>query len=138
MQRRFVKRHVHFGERHGRAQRDEKRAKLSRLVGLPIQHELNQRAVGNQIAMQVIPLDVFKMLEAVTNGVRQRAVVIVICHQRNQSRRKDDASGAHFHRRPGLVALHFGQRLTAEFQNRVAAGARQAHADGGHVVERAA
>lgn len=62
VQRGFVKRHVHFGERHGRAQRDEKRAKLSRLVGLPIQHELNQRAVGNQIAMQVIPLDVFKML----------------------------------------------------------------------------
>ena len=93
---------------------------------------------NDQIAMQVIPLDVFKMLEAVANGVRQRAVVIVICHQRNQSRRKDDASGAHFHRRPGLVALHFGQRLTAEFHNRVVAGARQAHADGGHVVERAA
>ena len=31
VQRGFVKRHVHFGERHGRAQRDEKRAKLPRL-----------------------------------------------------------------------------------------------------------
>ena len=88
--------------------------------------------------MQIFPLDVLEVLKAVADRVRQRAVVVVVRHQRDKPRREDDAPGAHFHGRAGLAALHLAERLTAEPDDRVVAGARQAHADGRHVIQRPA
>ena len=47
---------------HRRAQRDEECAKLARFFLLPVQHELHQRTVGDQIAVQELRLHVREQL----------------------------------------------------------------------------
>ena len=70
--------------------------------------------------------------------MRQRTVIAVIRHQRNQTGGEDDASRAHLHRRAGFMAFDLGEGFATEFQNGVIACPRQAYADGGHMIERIA
>ena len=129
-------RNIHLRQRDRRAEGDEEAAQFACLFFLTIQHELNQRTVGDEVAVQIIALDMLEMLQAIADGVRQRTVIAVIRHQRNQTGGENDASRTHLHRRTGFMALNLGERFATEFQNGVIACPRQAHADGGHMIER--
>lgn len=78
-------RNIHLRQRDRRTEGDEEASQFACLFFLTIQHELNQRTVGDEVAVQIIALDMLKMLQAIADGVRQRTVIAVIRHQRNQT-----------------------------------------------------
>ena len=79
--RRAIKQHVHLRKRHRCAERLQKSAQLARLLRPAVQHQLHQRAVGDQVAVQTALLHMGKELQAVADGVREGAVVVVVGHQ---------------------------------------------------------
>ena len=112
-----LKRNVHITQGYRRSKRPQEALQLLGLCLLAIEHQLNKRAIGDQIAVQAIGFHMLKELQAIACRMRQRTIIVVVGHQRNQPGGNNDAARADLHRRAGLVAQNFVKRLSAILQN---------------------